>query len=246
AAHRRGGGAVPRTAAVLVVQAVAGEPVRMGRVDRDRVAPDKGRRDDVSCRLLRSFQDMTRACALFATPIGACALIWGGNGICGVQLPEVDDAAAVARLRRRWPDARADEPSAEAQAAIDEIGALLQGRPHDFMRFRLDRGGITPFNDRVYDQTLAIPPGETRSYGDIARALGDIGLSRAVGTALGENPLPILIPCHRVMAAKGGTGGFSAPGGLDTKFRLLNIEQAFARPEPNLFGDTPLPLARRQ
>lgn len=188
---------------------------------------------------------MTIRFTFFDSLIGRCAILWSASGVCGVQLPETGEAPALSRIARRWSGAEPGAPDANACSAIAEIGKLLAGAAHDFGGLRLDREGISAFNGRVYDLVLAIPPGETRSYGEIARALGDVGLSRAVGRALGENPLPILIPCHRVMAANGGTGGFSAPGGLDTKFQLLNIELAFAKSSPGLFGDAPLVLARR-
>jgi methylated-DNA-[protein]-cysteine S-methyltransferase len=96
----------------------------------------------------------------------------------------------------------------------------------------------------VWEITHAIPAGETLTYGDIARRLGDVSLSRAVGQALGANPIPIIVPCHRVLAADGKTGGFSAPGGVSTKLKLLNIERATTSAQPMLFGELPLEVRR--
>ena len=102
---------------------------------------------------------------------------------------------------------------------------------------RLDERGAEPFAARVYALARAIPPGRTLTYGDIARSLGDLALSRAVGRALGANPWPIVVPCHRVLAAGGGKGGFSAPGGAATKLRMLRIEGALAPETLPLFAD---------
>jgi methylated-DNA-[protein]-cysteine S-methyltransferase len=106
----------------------------------------------------------------------------------------------------------------------------------------IDTEGVPDFNRRVYDMARTIPAGATLSYGELAERLGDRTLARDVGVALGQNPFPIIVPCHRVVAASGKTGGFSAPGGVRTKLRLLSIEGA--QPGgPTLFAD--LPLATR-
>jgi methylated-DNA-[protein]-cysteine S-methyltransferase len=99
----------------------------------------------------------------------------------------------------------------------------------------LDFSVVAPFNRRVYEIARAIPPGETSTYGQIAKAMNEPGAARAVGKALGENPWPIIVPCHRVLAADGGSGGFSAPGGVETKARMLTIERAKTNDVPTLF-----------
>jgi methylated-DNA-[protein]-cysteine S-methyltransferase len=119
----------------------------------------------------------------------------------------------------------------------------LSGEKRDLAHIAVDDSSVPDFNRRVYAVARKIPPGQTKSYGDIARALGDPLLARDVGQALGQNPTPIIVPCHRVLAANGKSGGFSAPGGVDTKMRVLTIEGA--QPGgPTLFDD--LPLARRR
>jgi methylated-DNA-[protein]-cysteine S-methyltransferase len=85
---------------------------------------------------------------------------------------------------------------------------------------------VEPFEQRVYEVARTIPAGQTLTYGQIATRLGDRLLARDVGQALGRNQFPIVVPCHRVLAASGKLGGFSAPGGVATKQRLLEIEQA--------------------
>ncbi|HKX43462.1 MAG TPA: methylated-DNA--[protein]-cysteine S-methyltransferase [Burkholderiaceae bacterium] len=176
------------------------------------------------------------AYALFETPIGDCAIVWAEHGVIGVYLPEADAPATRARLLRRHRDAVDTAPPPDVQAAVDAIVALLHGaRDDDLQSIALDLGRIPEFNRRVYAIARAIPPGQTRTYGEIAAELGDVGLARAVGQALGANPFPIVVPCHRVMAAGGRAGGFSAPGGLATKLKLLEIERAPLGGAPGLF-----------
>ena len=126
-------------------------------------------------------------------------------------------------------------PAAERAGAIARINALLAGGRDDLVDLALDLDSVAPFNRRVYEIARAIPPGETSTYGQIAKAMGEPGAARAIGKALGDNPWPIIVPCHRVLAADGKSGGFSAPGGVDTKARLLTIERARTSAAPTLF-----------
>ncbi len=177
--------------------------------------------------------------ALFETAIGACAIAWTGRGIVGVQIHERDAAATKSRIMRRFPAAQEAVPPPDVQHAIDGIVALLRGEPRDLTGIAIDDTDTPEFNARVYAVARTIPPGQTMTYGEIADRLGDRLLAREVGTALGQNRCPIIIPCHRVLAASGKTGGFSAPGGVVTKMRLLSIEGA--QPGgPTLFGALPL------
>ena len=161
---------------------------------------------------------------LFDTAVGRCGVAWGPDGIVSVQLPESREAATRARLLARHPDAVETRPPAEVQQAIDDIAALLRGELRDFAGLRLDMRGVPDFHRRVFEVARTIGPGATSTYGDIATRLGSRGLSRAVGQALGRNPFPLVVPCHRVLAAGGRVGGFSAAGGITTKLRLLAIE----------------------
>ena len=165
-----------------------------------------------------------RGFALFETPIGCCGIVWGEGAIVGLQLPEARDLDTRARLLRRFPDAREAPLPSHARRAIDGILALLRGEPSDLTAVPLELENLPPFDRRVYEVTRAIPPGATLTYGEIAARLGAPGEARAVGHALKHNPLAILVPCHRVLAAGGKLGGFSATGGLTTKRRLLGIE----------------------
>lgn len=173
--------------------------------------------------------------ALFDTSIGRCGLAWGARGLVGVQLPESSPGAAWARLRRRFPETIEMDPPPEVEAVIVRIQDLLAGGRDDLADVVLDLEGQPVFNLRVYEIARAIAPGETSTYGEVARAMGEPGAARAVGKALGENPWPIVVPCHRVLAASGGMGGFSAPGGAETKARLLTLERARTDAVPTLF-----------
>jgi O-6-methylguanine DNA methyltransferase len=161
---------------------------------------------------------------LFDTAIGKCGIVWGERGVAGVQLPEGREAATRARILGRFPDAREASAPPSIQAAVDGMVALLQGETADLSSVLLDTEAVPSFHCRVYEVARTIPPGATLSYGEIATRLGSPGSARAVGQALGRNPLPILVPCHRVLAADGRVGGFSASGGIATKLRLLSIE----------------------
>lgn len=162
--------------------------------------------------------------ACFDTPIGTCGLAWSSTAVAGVALPDRSAAACRARLMRKFPYAVETAPPAHAAAAIQAICAHLGGEPNDLRCIDLDMSGLEPFQQRVYALARRIPPGHTMTYGEMATRLGAPGSARAVGQALGRNPFPIVVPCHRVLAAGGAMGGFSAPGGLDTKRRLLEIE----------------------
>jgi methylated-DNA-[protein]-cysteine S-methyltransferase len=181
---------------------------------------------------------------IFDTAIGACGIAWSARGVYAVQLPEASRAATRARLIKRYPQALEAPPPSAIRHAIEGIVALVAGEPRDLQDVVIDDDGTPDFNKRVYAVARKIPPGETLTYGEVAERLGDKSLARAVGQALGENPCPIVMPCHRVLAASGKSGGFSAPGGVDTKLKLLTIEGA--QPGgPTLFENLPLEARRR-
>jgi O-6-methylguanine DNA methyltransferase len=163
--------------------------------------------------------------ALFDTAIGSCAIVWGERGICGVQLPEASPAATRRRMALRFPGLVEIAPPAVVQRAIDRVVTLLRGEATDLTQIVLDMERVAPFQRRVYELARTIPSGKTLSYGEVASRIGAPGAARAVGTALGKNPFAIVVPCHRVLAAGGKPGGFSAKGGVETKLRMLQIEQ---------------------
>jgi methylated-DNA-[protein]-cysteine S-methyltransferase len=160
----------------------------------------------------------------FDTSIGRCGIAWTERGIARV----------------RWPGSRravgSAAPPPEVHRAIDGIQALLRGEASDLTQVRLDLGDVAAFDRRVYEAARAIRPGNTRTYGQLARELGEPGEAREVGAAMARNPVPLIVPCHRVVGADGRLGGFSAPGGTATKRRLLEIEGAHADQPGTLFG----------
>jgi methylated-DNA-[protein]-cysteine S-methyltransferase len=173
---------------------------------------------------------------LFDTAIGRCGIAWGDRGIVAVQLPDGSDQRTLGRMRRRVPGATPDGvPPLVVSRAVDGITALLRGEDVDLSGITLDTDRVPEFDRRVYEVARTIPPGNTMSYGEIATGLGAPREARAVGQALGRNPFAIVVPCHRVVAANGAIGGFSAHGGAATKLRLLSIEGAAAHVSLPLF-----------
>lgn len=173
--------------------------------------------------------------ALFESPIGCCGVAWGAHGIVGVQLPMTSRDKTLLRLRQRYDGIAEAMPPVEVRRAIDEMTELLQGKPIDLADIVLDLSDAPEFHRRVYSEARTIAPGHTLTYGDIAKRLGGVELSRDVGQALGRNPCPIVVPCHRVLAAGGKPGGFSANGGVATKLKMLAIEGAYVNHTPSLF-----------
>ena len=187
------------------------------------------------CGRVERSSGMDTGFTLFDTPIGPCGMAWGDAGIVGATLPEATAEATRARLQRRHGTARETTPPPIVQRAIERVQALLRGGTDDLTDIALDMTGVQAFHQRVYALARGIAPGRTRTYGELALELGAPHAARAVGQALGANPFPIIVPCHRVLAAGGQSGGFSAPGGTRTKLRLLEIERALLGGTPGLF-----------
>jgi methylated-DNA-[protein]-cysteine S-methyltransferase len=164
--------------------------------------------------------------ALFDTALGTCGIAWNTYGIAGINLPEATPAHLHQRLHERFDGATESAPSTNVQSVIKQIQALLSGKAVNFKAVPLDMHGVPEFHQRVYELVRAIPAGSTLSYGEVALRLGKRGAARAVGQAMGRNPFPIIVPCHRVVAANGKLGGFTANGGSSTKLRLLQVERA--------------------
>jgi len=166
------------------------------------------------------------AFAFFDTSIGTCGIAWSERGVTVLQLPEASAALCRARMRRRQAQAReTSTPPPPIAQAIDAIQRLLRGEKVDLRFVALDMTAQPEFHRRVYEAARAIPPGKVETYGELATRLGEPGEARAVGQALGRNPYAVIVPCHRVLATGGRLGGFSAPGGVATKGRLLAIER---------------------
>src|SRR4051794_15876125 len=174
--------------------------------------------------------------ALFETALGMCAVAWNDIGLTGVWLPEAHADALQRRVARRCAGAVEAKPSGAIADAVEAMTRLLAGERVDLSRITLDNAGVDAFDRRVYAVTRAIGPGRVLTYGEVAARVGAGASARAVGQSLGRNAMPIVVPCHRVVATGGGLGGFSAPGGTETKRRMLAIEDA--QPEgPGLFDD---------
>jgi methylated-DNA-[protein]-cysteine S-methyltransferase len=173
---------------------------------------------------------------IFETAIGWAGLAWADNGLTGAHLPERNPAIVRKSFARRVPEATEAQPTPEISELIESVRALMRGEKPDLSSARIDLTRVPEFDAKVYEITRRIPAGETLTYGAIATRLGDRQLARDVGAALGKNPWPIIVPCHRVTAAGGKLGGFSARGGVETKLKLLEIEgaaaAAAAQPKP--------------
>ncbi len=162
--------------------------------------------------------------ALFETPVGCCAIAWAPTGVLGTQLPECTPAVTRARMAERVPSGGEQPAPPDIRRTIVAILASLDGELVDLSGATLDMASIPTFHRAVYQASRTIPVGTTLTYGQVAALAGTPGAARAVGSALGRNPFPLIVPCHRVVAA-GGIGGFSAEGGIVTKRRLLALEQ---------------------
>jgi O-6-methylguanine DNA methyltransferase len=167
-----------------------------------------------------------RSFSLFETPIGPCGIVWGSRGIAGIQLPEGSVAKTRSRLSSRFSPAMEARPPREVKRAIAAITKLLRGEKVSLSEVSLDMDGVPEFHQRIYRAARTVGPGQTLSYGEVAKRAGSPGAARAVGQALGRNPFAIVVPCHRVLAAGQKIGGFSADGGITTKLRMLAIEGA--------------------
>ena len=159
---------------------------------------------------------------------GPIGLVWSTRGIHFLNLPEVDEQATRARLLKHAQGAvegPLDEAARGWVLRIDRMLAHATTELDNLHDLPLVLDGVTPFNKRAYDVARRLLPGETRTYGEIAQDLGSPGAARAVGQAMGRNPVPIVVPCHRVLAAGGRLGGFSGAGGAFTKRLLLALER---------------------
>lgn len=173
-------------------------------------------------------------CTIFETDIGQCGLAWSQVGLTRVQLPEVNAVATEVRLLRHgvmlWESAL---PTHIAEY-VELLRRYASGEREEFAGVTLDLSSLTPFDARVYDALRAVPWGITTTYGALADRIHAPGSARAVGTAMSTNPWPIIVPCHRVLPASHQIGGFSAHGGSETKYALLELEGVHLR-QPSLW-----------
>ncbi len=164
--------------------------------------------------------------AILETDAGGCGIGWSAHGITRFQLASHDARSTERRLLARMRDAeRVEAPPGELGAVVSAVRKYWTGERVDFSETVLDLREQDPLFLRVYDMVRAVGWGQTTTYGTVARTLG-LGpeFARSVGQAMASNPVPLIIPCHRVLAAGNRSGGFSAPGGVDTKLRMLRLE----------------------
>ena len=165
------------------------------------------------------------AYALFDTDFGMCGIAWSSSGIVRLVLPEATPEDTETRLRRQaMVDARA-KPPAWVAAVIRTVQRYFAGEDVDLSDVPLDLSAEPEFERRVYDALRRVGRGTTTTYGGLAERAGSRGAARAVGRAMARNPVPVIVPCHRVLAAGGAVGGFSAHGGVATKQRMLALER---------------------
>jgi len=167
---------------------------------------------------------MRSAYEMFPTALGPCGIAWNDRGITRVQLPERDRERTEDRLRELAGNAERARPPSWVKRTMDRIKRHLGGRMEDLSEARIDTDGLPDFHRRIYDLARAIPPGRAVTYGELAALAGSPGATRAVGQAMARNPVPLLVPCHRVLGSGRRLNGFSAFGGCGTKARLLALE----------------------
>src|SRR5688572_13662650 len=175
---------------------------------------------------------------MFETAIGPCGVAWNARGLSGVQLPEKDRAATERRLAAKAASVGAAEPPPSVVTVVADIQRYLAGDAVDFSAVAVDLDALDPFRRKLYGTMRSLPWGHTTTYGELAKKLGatDWEGARDVGEAMGRNPVPVVIPCHRVLAAGGKLGGFSAHGGAKTKAKLLALEGVHLDGGPRLPG----------
>lgn len=173
----------------------------------------------------------------FETAFGLCAVAWHGDVITRVVLPVSGEDELARRMLRAAPGASRGTPPAWVQQAITRMTAHFAGALDDLRDIPVVQVANL-FERSIYALTRAIAPGQTRTYGELAAATGDVTQARAVGQAMARNPVPLIVPCHRVLAAGGALGGFSAPGGTETKHRLLQLEGAAVASQLGMFDAT--------
>jgi methylated-DNA-[protein]-cysteine S-methyltransferase len=173
----------------------------------------------------RAMSDAGQRYQVFETANGFCGIAWNDVGITRFRLPDASADAARRNLLRHLPDAQAGEPPQPVADVIAAAKRYFAGEKIDFSEVALDLSGQDELFTQIYAVARRVGYGETTTYGTLAKQLGgDWEMARDVGQAMAKNPVPLIIPCHRVLAAGGKVGGFSAPGGADSKVRMLELE----------------------
>jgi methylated-DNA-[protein]-cysteine S-methyltransferase len=169
--------------------------------------------------------------SIFETRSGFCGIAWNNVGITRFQLPAKSAEGAQRMLLRRTPGAKPGAPTPVVAEAVAAVKRYFEGKETDFSRFKLDLGEQDAFFERIYGAARHVGWGRTTTYGALAKELGaGPEAARDVGQAMANNPVALIIPCHRVLAAGGKIGGFSAPGGSASKIRMLALEGVYVEP----------------
>jgi methylated-DNA-[protein]-cysteine S-methyltransferase len=159
-------------------------------------------------------------------------IAWSDRGVTHLQLPEAGRGATLSRLMQRAGGAAEADPPRGIAETILAVRRLAEGDAVDLRAVEVDLADVDAFRRAIYAAARRLGFGETTTYGTLAAEAGYPGLARETGQAMGSNPVPLIVPCHRVLAAGGKLGGFSAPGGTSTKRRLLELERARAPSPP--------------
>jgi methylated-DNA-[protein]-cysteine S-methyltransferase len=170
---------------------------------------------------------------LFETKLGWCGIAWSDDGISRFRLPDPDREAAERQIRAKGEP---QEPPPHIAAVVAQATRYFAGERIDFSDIGLDLAGVEPFRRAIYDTLRTVGFGKTVTYGELAKRAGAPGPTAAqeVGVAMARNPVPLIIPCHRVLAAGGKLGGFSAPGRTEAKERMLTLEGVYINNQPRL------------
>jgi methylated-DNA-[protein]-cysteine S-methyltransferase len=165
---------------------------------------------------------------IFTTALGSCGIAWRDDRVCAIQLPGRHETEVREELSRRIHGELREvaTPRGAHAKLVTRVQRHLDGTPDPFTDVELDLDGASEFSRQVYAEARRIPPGRTSTYGELADRCGQPGAARAVGRAMSHNPVPLVVPCHRVLAGDGELRGFSAPGGVQTKLRMLTVEGA--------------------
>jgi len=168
---------------------------------------------------------------IFETAGGFCGIAWNNVGITRFQLPTGSAEATERTLLRRVPGAEPGAPGPDVVKAVAAVKRYFAGEETDFSGFSLDLREQDTFFKQVYSAARRVGWGRTTTYGTLAKELGAAPeAARDVGQAMAKNPVALFIPCHRVLAAGGKVGGFSAPGGSAAKIRMLELEGVHVEP----------------
>ena len=174
-----------------------------------------------SCKVRFSF---------YESVLGKCALVWGGEGVLRNFLPFESPSETLNEVLHEFAESVDTGLNKEMQKVVSKLRLAISGAKVDFNDVLINKSNWSPFSKKIYEYTKSIPPGSTTTYGLLADAIGHPNAFRAVGTALGRNPVPIIIPCHRVLGRDGSLRGFSASNGIMTKQILLHWRDARFNP----------------